>query len=201
MRGALTLKALSFATAVVVLGCAVLWMLSRALVVQVSLARADAIVVMAGAPVYFDRTAYAGRLFLDGRAPRIVLTNDGVRGSWSRTLQRNPLYYERAILRLNQAGIPAAAIDVLPGRVTGTFEEATRISEFARDHRFRSLIVVTSDFHTRRAFWSVRRALSGTGIDVGIEPAASPAEWWRTNGLQAVFSEYGKLMYYWVRYR
>lgn len=176
-------------------------MLSRALVVQVTLPRADAIVVMAGAPVYFDRVAKASRLFLDGRAPRIVLTNDGVRGSWSRTLQRNPFYFERAILRLNQAGVPSSAIDVLPGRVTGTFEEASRIAAFAREHGFKSLIVVTSDFHTRRTFWSVRRALRGAAIDVGVEPAASSADWWKTNGLQAVFSEYGKMMYYWVHYR
>jgi uncharacterized SAM-binding protein YcdF (DUF218 family) len=199
--GFLTSKWLLFAGAGVVIACAVMAILSRALVVQVSLPRADAIVVMAGAPVYFDRVAQAGRLFLDGRAPRILLTNDGVRGSWSRTLQRNPLYYERAILRLNQAGVPSSAVEVLPGRVTGTFEEASLISDFAREHAFTSLIVVTSDFHTRRAFWSVRRALQGAGIDVGVEPAASSAAWWKTNGVQAVFSEYGKLAYYLVHYR
>ena len=190
-----------FAAAVVVVAFVVIWILSRALVVQVSLPRADAIVVMAGAPVYFDRVAQAGRLYLDGRAPRILLTNDGVRGSWSRTLQRNPLYYERAILRLNQAGIPSSAVSVLPGRVTGTFEEASRISDFAREQGFASLIVVTSDFHTRRAFWSVRRALQGARIDVGVEPTASSAAWWKTNGIQAVFSEYLKLVYYWVHFR
>ena len=190
-----------FAAAVVVVACVGIWILSRALVVQVSLPRADAIVVMAGAPVYFDRVAHAGRLYLDGRAPRILLTNDGVRGSWSRTLQRNPLYYERAILRLNQAGVPSTAVEVLPGRVTGTFEEASHISDFAREHGFASLIVVTSDFHTRRAFWSVRRAMQGARINVGVEPTASSAAWWKTNGVQAVFSEYVKLVYYWVHYR
>jgi len=197
----LTSKALLFAAAVFIVAGGAIWLLSRALVVRVTLPRADAIVVMAGAPVYFDRVAEAGRLFLDGRAPRILLTNDGVRGSWSRTLQRNPLYYERAILRLNQAGVPSTAIEVLPGRVTGTFEEATRISDVVQNHRFKSLIVVTSDFHTRRAFWSVRRALRGSGIEVGVEPAASSADWWRANGLRAMLSEYGKLMYYLVRYR
>ena len=192
---------LLFAAAVLAFACGSIWLLSRALVVQVSLPRADAIAVMAGAPTYFDRVAHAGRLFLDGRAPRILLTNDGVRGSWSRTLQRDPFYYERAILRLNQAGVPSSAIEVLPGRVTGTFEEANRISDAVQNHGFKSLIVVTSDFHTRRAFWSVRRALQGTGVEIGVEPAASSGDWWRTNGVQAVLSEYGKLMYYLVRYR
>ena len=201
LGGLLTSKALLFAAAVVVLAGGSIWLMRRALVVQVNLPRADAIVVMAGAPVYFDRVAQAGRLFLDGRAPRILLTNDGVRGSWSRTLQRNPFYYERAILRLNQAGVPSTAIEVVPGRVTGTFEEANRISDVVENHGFKSVIVVTSDFHTRRAFWSLRRALRGTGVEVGVEPTASSADWWRTNGLQAMLSEYGKLMYYLVRYR
>ena len=190
-----------FAAAVLVLALGSIWLLSRALVVRVSLPRADAIVVMAGAPVYFDRVAQAGRLFLEGRAPRILLTNDGVRGSWSRTLQRNPFYYERAILRLNQAGVPPTAIEVVPGRVTGTFEEANRISAVVENHGFKSLIVVTSDFHTRRAFWSVRRALREAGVEVGVEPAPTPDDWWRMHGPQAVLSEYGKLMYYLVRYR
>jgi uncharacterized SAM-binding protein YcdF (DUF218 family) len=181
-----------FAAAVVVVACVGIWILSRALVVQVSLPRADAIVVMAGAPVYFDRVAHAGRLYLDGRAPRILLTNDGVRGSWSRTLQRNPLYYERAILRLNQAGVPSTAVEVLPGRVDRDVRGSKPHLGFAREHGFASVIVVTSDFHTRRAFWSVRRALQGARINVGVEPTASSAAWWKTNGVQAVFSEYVK---------
>ena len=43
-------------------------------------------------PRLFGRVAHGGRLFLAGRAATIVLTNDGVRGSWSSTLQRSPLY-------------------------------------------------------------------------------------------------------------
>jgi len=181
--------------------CVAAWELGRALVVQVTLPHADAIVVMAGAPVYFGRVAHGGRLFLEGRAPTIMLTNDGVHGSWSSTLQRNPLYYERAILRLKEAGVPSTAIEVLPDRVSGTFEEATRISQFVRNHDVKSLIVVTSDFHSRRALWAVRRALRGTAVEVGVEPAPSPRSWWWSPvGWRAVSSEYAKFAYYFFRY-
>ena len=184
------------------------WALARALVVAVRLPRADAILVMAGAPVYFGRVAHAGRLLLEGRADKILLTNDGVRGSWSNTLQRNPLYYERATLRLMQAGVPTAKIELLPGSIASTYDEAMLARHYMRTHALGSLIVVTSDFHTRRALWAVRRALRHTGVAVGVEPAAplftsfSPWTWWRSrDGWRVVFGEYLKLAYYLGRYR
>ena len=183
------------------------WVAARALVVAAPLRHVDAIVVMSGAPVYFGRTAHAGRLFLEGRANTILLTNDGVRGSWSNTLQRNPLYYERATLRLTQAGVPAAAIEVLPGRVSSTYEEAILVRDYAQAHHLKTLLVVTSDFHTRRALWTMRRVLRASPVQVGVEAAApvfatfSPATWWSSwAGWRTVLGEYLKLIGYLVRY-
>lgn len=188
-------------------GWALAWAAARALVVYVRLQHADVILVMAGAPVYFERVAHAGRLFLDGRADKVLLTNDGTRGSWSRTLQRNPLLYERAILRMTQAGVPPASIELLPGRISSTFDEAALMREYARTHAVKSLIVVTSDYHTRRALWALRRVLRDTGVEVGIEPvvplfsSVSPRTWWlHARGWQMVFGEYVKLAYYRLRY-
>src|SRR4030095_8770229 len=148
----------------------------------------------AGAPVYFGRAAEAGRLFLDGRADRILLTNDGVRGSWSRTLQRNPLYYERAILRLTQAGVPASSIELLPGRISSTFDEAALMRAYARTHAVKSVIIATSEYHTRRALCTLPRVLRGRGAEIGVEPAnpifgsVSPWNWWWSpGGWQMVF--------------
>jgi len=194
-------------TVVVATLWAAAWAAGRALVVQVRLPRADAVLVMAGAPVYSGRVAYAGRLVLDGRASKILLTNDGVRGSWSKTLQRNPLYYERATLRLREAGVPPGAIELLPGNISGTYDEAMLIGEYARTHALTSLVVVTSDFHTRRALWAVRRALRDAAVDIGIEPAVplftafSPRTWcWSPRGWNTVVGEYLKLAYYCARY-
>jgi len=189
------------------LGVALVPAIAGALVVQVPVHHADAILVLSGAPVYFGRAEHAGRMFLAGRATTILLTNDGVRGSWSHTLQRNPLYYERAILRLTRAGVPRASIEVLPGRTSSTFDESMRVREYALAHSITSLIVVTSDYHTRRALWTVRKALRGMDVNVGIEPTAtlfadlSPANWrWHLRGWRLVLGEYVKLGYYRVRY-
>src|SRR4051794_26309088 len=56
------------------------WAAARMLVVQIPIAGADAIVVMAGARDYLERTESAARLFSAGRAPRVVLSDDGVQG-------------------------------------------------------------------------------------------------------------------------
>jgi uncharacterized SAM-binding protein YcdF (DUF218 family) len=192
---------------VLALGWTLAWAAARALVVEVKLQHADVILVMAGAPVYFGRTAEAGRLFLDGRADKILLTNDGVRGSWSRTLQRNPFYYERAMLRLTQAGVPVTSVELLSGRISSTFDEAALMSAYARTHAVKSVIVVTSEYHTRRALWTVRRVLRDTGVEVGVQPATpifdsvSPHNWWwYARGWQMVFGEYVKLAYYRFHY-
>jgi uncharacterized SAM-binding protein YcdF (DUF218 family) len=183
------------------------WAAARILIVNVGFQRADAAFVLSGAPVYFERVAYAARLFAERRAASILLTDDGVRGSWSRTLQRNPLYYERAVLRLTQAGVPPASIEILEGPIASTHDEAVLLRQYAETHALRSVIVVTSQYHTRRALWTIRQALKGTRVEVGIEPADAgpntppPATWWlHISGWRAVGGEYVKLPYYWLRY-
>jgi uncharacterized SAM-binding protein YcdF (DUF218 family) len=182
------------------------WVAARALIVEERLPRADAVLVLAGAPVYGERLEHAASLFRDGRAPLVLLTDDGSLQSWSRTLQRNPLSVERGVMRLVRAGVPTADIDVLPGRVTSTVDEAARARRYAEAHGLKTVLVVTSMYHTRRALWTVRRAFSGSGVRIGIEPAAptttpSPGAWLvQARGWPMVAGEYVKLLYYWLRY-
>jgi len=196
------------ALAVVALACwGLAWAAARALVVAVPLRHADAAFVLSGAPVYFERVACAGGLYSTGRVAAVVLTNDGVRGSWSRTLQRNPLYYERGILRLTAAGVPESAIEVLQGPIASTYDEAQLLREYVDANPVHSVIVVASPYHTRRALWIVRKALKDRGVAVGIEssgpdaPTPSPATWWlHGDGWRMVGAEFLKLPYYWLRY-
>lgn len=124
------------------------------------------------------------------------------------TLQRNPLYYERATLRLTMAGVPKTAIELLPGHISSTYDEAMLVRQYVRTHQLESLIGVTSGFHSRRAAWTVRRALRDMDVAVGVDPATplfatvSPRTWWLSpRGWQMVPGEYLKLAYYRVRYR
>jgi uncharacterized SAM-binding protein YcdF (DUF218 family) len=184
------------------------WVAAEALVVRADLPRADALLVLSGSSNYVERAQWAARLYKEGRAPLVLLTDDGQRGGWSSEEQRNPFFVERAAVELNRAGVPADKIEVLPGVVSSTYDEAATLRSYASSRGLRSVLVVTSAYHSRRALWTLRRVLDGSGVEVGVDaPPAGVDEsppavtWWtRPRGWQMVAGEYPKIVYYHLRY-
>src|SRR5262245_60433924 len=72
------------------------WWVAESLIVQKTLDKADVILVLGGSATYKERTQKAAELFRQGISERIVLTNDGQQGGWSRTEKRNPYFVELA---------------------------------------------------------------------------------------------------------
>ncbi len=185
----------------------VAWVAARALIVRAEPSSADALVVLSGGSFYAERTRRAAELFMLGRAPRIILTDDGIRGPWSNEQERNPSYTELEAEALRRAGVPSDSIEVLPQMVSSTYDEASLLSDYARRRGLRSILVVTSAYHSRRALWVWRRVFRESGINVGLEPTEtggqSPAPatwWWHLRGWRSVAGEYPKIIYYWLRY-
>lgn len=183
------------------------WGAARWLVVAEEVERADAVAVLGGAASYVERTRHAARLFREGRGGVVALTNEGLAGGWSQDEQRNPLFVERAADELRRAGVPAERIEVLPGVVTSTHDEAVALRAYAESRGWRTLLVVTSGYHSRRALWTLRKVFEGSAVAVGLSPAGphgdGPREWtwWLTpRGWQLVGGEYVKLIYYRWRY-
>jgi uncharacterized SAM-binding protein YcdF (DUF218 family) len=183
------------------------WAAARLLVVHASVSNADAIVVMSGSATFRERAQHAAKLFHEGRAPRIVLTNDHLKSSWSQEEQRNPYYYERSLDELRRAGVPDDSIAVIMVPIRSTYDEAVVLREYSESNHLRSLLIVTSDYHSRRVFWTFRRVFQGSGKLIGIDPAEprieSPAAgtWWLHRlGWEMVPKEYGKILVYWLRY-
>ena len=183
------------------------WMAAKALIVRSDLARADAIVVLAGSATYLERTDWAARLYKEGRAPVIILTNDSVLGGWSATEQRNPMFIELAVGELRRKGVPAEKIKTISEAVSSTYEEALHLREYAINHGLRSILIVTSSYHSRRALWTLRRVFEGSGIAIGldapgpgIQTPAPTTWWWHGSGWQIVPGEYAKIVYYWIKY-
>ena len=183
------------------------WAAAHALVAGAELERADALVVLGGSASYVERTRRAAELFKEGRAPRVILTDDGERGGWSSSEQRNPFFVERAAEELRGAGVPDECIEVLPRQLSSTHEEAEALRAHASQRGYTSLLVVTSAYHSRRARWTWRRVFEGSGITFGLEAVApgteSPrfATWWfYPSGWRQVAGEYVKLAYYFWHY-
>ena len=192
---------------VIVAWFVVAWLAARALIVNADLPQADAIVVLSGSSTYLERTHKAAELYNQGRAPLVVLTDDNTRGGWSSVQQRNPYFVERAHEELVKLGVPPTQIRVAPGVADGTSAEASIIKDYAAAHGLRSVLVVTSAYHSRRAFRSLRQALAGTGTTVGITTAPvgwqtpPPALWWlHFEGWRSVGGEWVKLIYYWLKF-
>jgi len=180
---------------------------AQLLVVRATLAKADAIVVMSGSATFRERAQHAAALFSEGRAPRIVLTNDRLKSSWSQEEQRNPYYYERSRDELRRAGVPDDRVSVIMTPITSTYDEAIAVKDYSATNHLRSLIIVTSAYHSRRVFWTFRRVFAGSGELIGMDPAEprieSPAAttWWLHRlGWEMVPKEYVKLLVYRLRY-
>jgi len=180
---------------------------ARLLIVRAEVPSPDAIIVLSGSSTYLERASWAAKLYREGRAPLIVLTNDGIVSGWDNHEDRNPMFYELSMRRLQQEGVPVAQIQLAPGQALGTYGESLLVRDFAVEHRLHRLLIVTSGYHSRRALWSIRRACEGSGIEVGIDSAPpgwqtpSPWIWWsKRKGWKLVAGEYVKMIYYWTKY-
>ena len=110
------------------------------------------------------------------------------------------------VQRLQHAGIDRARVQILSLRRGGTYGEALAVRDWVQSTGQRSLIVVTSPYHTRRALATFSTVLSPLGVTVGVEPAAeSPAQpdrWWSDPYDRAyVRYEWAARLYYAIRYR
>ena len=168
--------------------------------VNAEIGSADALVVLSGSSSYVERTQRAAELYRQGRASVVLLTNDHTRGGWSSALQTNPFFVDRAIDELTKQGVPAERIRIVPGVAASTQSEAVIVKDYAASQGLRSILIITSAYHSRRALGTFRKTFEGTGVVIGLEPSssASPAAFWwlRPSGWRDVAGEYVKLIYY-----
>lgn len=181
--------------------------LATLLIVERPLANADAIIVLSGSAVYTERTRKAAELYKNGVAPLIFITNDASRAGWSEAERTNPTFVDLENRDLIAKGVPPDAIKVLAGEVRGTNQEAEVLASEIDARPLRSILIVTSAYHSRRAFWIFNKTLVGKGVEVGIEHAPTgdrtpePGGWWlKARGWQMVAGEYVKSVGYWVFY-
>lgn len=135
---------------------------------------ADLILVLAGGR--HVRVHQAIRLFLEGWAPRVVIMSDS---NWR--------LYSRSETQLAEefvGSLPPAlrsATHVLPVAADSTLEEAAEIRKYMDAVDAHSALLVTSEYHTRRALSVFRRLLPEKefGICGASDPVQFGMRWWR----------------------
>jgi uncharacterized SAM-binding protein YcdF (DUF218 family) len=180
--------------------------LATNLIVEKPLEKADVILVLSGSSVFKERTHRAAQIYKAGVARKILLSDDGGLAGWSVREQRNPPFVYLARQELISQGVARDDIEVLEKQVTGTIWEARNLREKTEKENWKSVVLVTSAYHTKRSLWTFEEVL-GKDIRIGIvssptgEETPPPKIWWLSGkGWQFVAGEYVKFLVYWVYY-
>ena len=144
---------------------------------------------------YEERAPIAVSLYRAGQGGSILLTDDGVRRGWSREHQRNLYTNERSVADLMKQEIPQKSIISLPFLKSGTIYDALAVREYVVRHNIRSIVLVTSDYHTRRSHWIFQRVFRNIPISIGVAPARSSVSLF-----PGIAAEYIKYFYYLLRF-
>jgi uncharacterized SAM-binding protein YcdF (DUF218 family) len=134
---------------------------------------ADAIVVLGNDNFYGDRASRATELFRRGLAPLVVASGKRLRpGADVATLVEHDLI---------ERGVPKDKIVRFAHDAESTREEAEGLLRIAGERKWKSVIVVTSNYHTRRARYIFQKVF-GNVCSVRIASARDadfePEHWW-----------------------
>lgn len=166
------------------------------------LEKAEAIYVLGGSSALEERIATAAELYEQGVSKRILLTDDGNRAGWSTSKQTNPRFVDIAAELLVKKGVDTNDVHVIEAVVNGTYEEAEVVSGFVNREKIDSLLLVTSRYHTSRAYRAFEQRIPSKTIGVvgSREGKHSPSKrtWWLSiRGLKTIGGETLKsLVYY-----
>ena len=154
-------------------------------VVEDSPQLSDAIVILGNDDYDGDRAARAAELFKAGWAPHIVASGQYLRPYASvAELEQHDL---------TERGVPVGAITKLAHRAGDTREEAMDVGAALTSHGWKKVLIVTSNYHTRRARYIYHRTLpSGSELRVisARDPAYDPDKWWQSRpGFKLFFRE------------
>jgi uncharacterized SAM-binding protein YcdF (DUF218 family) len=165
----------------VVLGLIVLYLARHAIfrvvgegwVVEDTLERSDAILILSDDNFYADRATRASQVYRQGLGAIVVASG--------RRLRPYAGIAELMEHDLIERGVPKDKILRVPHDADNTREEAKTLAQVAKQRKWRSVIVVTSNYHTRRARYifshvfpkDIRIRITGAHDD-----NFDPERWW-----------------------
>ena len=145
----------------------------------------DAIVMLSDDNFHADRAAHAAELFKAGWAPRVIASG--------RLLRPYAGIAELEEHDLESGGVPAAAIVKFSQSDRNTREECVGIGQFAASHGWKKILLVTSNYHTRRARYICSRAFPAGDtliVSAARDSDYDPDNWWSTRqGAKIFFGE------------
>jgi uncharacterized SAM-binding protein YcdF (DUF218 family) len=142
-------------------------------IVNESMDHADAIIVLSDDNFYADRVTRAAELIREGKAPIVVASGRRLRpyAGIAELMQHD----------LIERGVPKENIVVFPQDADSTRDEALALLPFVTQKKWHSLLIVTSNYHTRRARY-IFRHIFPQDVDLAVVSARDgdfdPEQWW-----------------------
>ena len=136
-------------------------------------AHADAILVLGDDNFYGDRATAAAQLFRQGVAPLVVASGRRLRpGAGMSELIEHDLI---------ERGVPKDNVLRFPQDADNTREEAIALRRLAKEKGWKSVVAVTSNYHTRRVRYIFQKVFP-PGVQVSVASAHDgdfdPEHWW-----------------------
>jgi uncharacterized SAM-binding protein YcdF (DUF218 family) len=175
----------------IIVFCAVIYLARRPLlrfageswVVEDRLEHADAILVLGDDNFFADRATRASELFRQRLAPVIVASG--------RRLRPNAGIAELMEHDLVERGVPREDIVRFPQDADNTREEALALAGLVTEHHWHTVIVVTSNYHTRRSRYIFQHVFPES-VDVRVASARDgdfeAEHWWENRKSFKVFT-------------
>ncbi|MEM7371233.1 MAG: YdcF family protein [Bacteroidota bacterium] len=161
----------------------------------------DAAFVLSSSPN--ERCEYAAELYHLNLFPLVITMGESVNPSLlAMNIQQTDAQLARTVLI--RSGVDSTAIRVI-NRGSSTFEESEQILGYATREGFQSIMIISSQFHTRRIKKVFKKKFKQAGIDVVIKGAPPKRyevdHWWENEeAMINVNNEYVKLLYYGWKY-
>jgi uncharacterized SAM-binding protein YcdF (DUF218 family) len=151
-------------------------------VIDAPAAHADALLLLGDDNFYADRATHAAELIRHGVAPVVVASGRRLRpGAGIVELQEHDLI---------ERGVPKDKIIRFPHDADSTLEEAVALARLCSERHFRTVIVVTSNYHARRAryiFGKVFPPAIAVSVAGAHDGDFDPDHWWEKRKSQELF--------------
>jgi len=180
--------------------------LGRYLIVEHEPGKADVIVCLAGKNI--ERSLAVVDAYRKELAPYIFMAKKSKPDGFeylTKKVRNYPADFDLFTLIMEGFQIPEKVI-LSPGeRVDNTLDEVRLVHKFVLERGFKSLIVITSLTHSRRAWLTFTKVFKDDGIKIISLPSHyqlfNPKDWWKKRKrIEDLIIEYQKLVYYKIAY-
>jgi len=154
-------------------------------VVDEPAAQSDALIVLGDDNYAADRAFHAAELYREGVAPVVVASG--------RMLRQNFSISDVMEHDLESFGVPAKSVVKLSHRAQNTRDEAAEVARLIQARGWKRVLVVTSNYHARRARFIYERSLPASvtlRVSGARDSEFDPSGWWQSRqGQKLFFSE------------